>query len=101
MGCALHITDKSQLNGLFSAQLKDDGYLSLKGMNSLIRAHLPVKKRVDFKRGYRPNLRDFCHGYSGKAVVCVRGHFVYVEKGDYYSYFFNGDDEVVAVWYLE
>ena len=98
MGCALKITDRNALNALFSKELHSDGYLSLKGMNALVRSKMSVLRRTDFKRGQRPCLRDFCHSFSGKAVVCLLGHFVYVEGGDYHSFFFNGDDPVVAVW---
>lgn len=101
VGCAMKIGSEDALQALFSSKLRSDGYLSLKGMDELARANLSVTRRSDFRRGQRPCLRDFCHGYSGKAVVCLRGHFVYVEGGDYYSFYFNGDSEVVTVWYLE
>ncbi len=101
VGCALKIAEKSKLDALFSSRLHSDGYLSLKGMDELMRAFLGVTKRTTYKRGQRPCLRDFCHGYNGKAVVCLLGHFVYIEGGDYYSFFFNGGDDVVAVWKIE
>ena len=101
VGCALKTTDKAVVRGLKSEFLKSDGYLSLDGMNRLVRAHMAVIRRENFKRGERPNLRDFCHSYSGRAILCLLGHFVYVEGGNYYSFFFNGDDPVVAAWYLD
>lgn len=101
VGCALKCTDESALKALKSPLLHSDGYLSLDGMNRLARANLSVKKRLNFKRGQRPILRDFCHGFSGKAIVCVAGHYVYVEGGDYWSFFWNGDDEVISVWEIE
>ena len=103
VGCALGITRKNDLKALFSDELKADGYLSLNGMNKLIRANLNVKNRVNYKRGERPLLVEFAHG-SGKgkkAVICVLGHYIYFDGKDYYSYFFNGQDRVVSVWYLE
>lgn len=100
VGCAMGITSKRELSALTPPSLHSDGYLSLDGMNRFIRANMAVKKRVNFRRGERPCLRDFCHGFPGKAVVCVRGHFVYVEDGDYYSFFRNGNDDVISVWQL-
>ena len=98
VGCALHNTSREVLKSLTSPLLRSDGYLSLDGMNRLVRANMAVTRRRNFRRGERPCLRDFCHGFDGKAVVCVAGHFVYVEDGDYYSFLWNGDDEVIAVW---
>lgn len=98
VGCALKIASRDALRALTSPLLHGDGYLSLDGMNRLVRANMAVKRRRNFRRGERPCLRDFCHGFDGKAVVCVSGHFVYVENGNYYSFFKNGNDEVIAVW---
>lgn len=101
IGCALGLTDKAALRGLKSPFLKSDGYLSLDGMNALVRARLAVKKRQNYRRDERPVLRDWAHENIGHpAVVCVFGHFLYFDGRDYYSFFKNGDDEVVTVWYL-
>lgn len=109
VGCAMKLTDIRDVKDLFGAaltgqygpKLHEDGYLSLDGLNGLIRAYLSVKRRVSFKRGERPTLRDFTHGFGGRAVICLEGHYIYLEHGKYYSYFLNGDDKVVEVWYLE
>lgn len=101
VGCALHVTNRNALRSLVSKELHDDGYLSLAGMNRLVRANLSVVRRVDYRRGQRPTLRDFCHKYVGRAIVCVEGHFLYVEGGNYYSFFFNGSDRVVCVWFID
>lgn len=110
VGSALGITDKAIVNGIYGdamsgsygPRLKSDGYLSLNGLNGLIRAHLQVKKREDFKRGERPALRDFAHSHLGqRAVICVLGHYLYFDGRDYHSFLWNGGDPVVAVWYLE
>ena len=101
LGCALGITSKNDLKGLFSDELKADGYLSLNGMNKLIRAHIDVKKRVNYKRGERPILVEFAHSHKGqKAVICVAGHFIYFDGRDYHSFFWNGGDSVISVWYV-
>lgn len=101
IGEAMGIADRASLDALFSAQLHSDGYLSLKGMNALVRANTDVIRREDFRRGERPALRDFAHAHLGqKAVICLLGHFVYFDGRDYHSFFWNGGDPVVAVWYL-
>ena len=103
LGCAMGITSKNDLKGLKSNELKNDGYLSLNGMNKLVRANLNVKNRVNYKRGQRPMLREFAHSDSEgkKAIICVLGHYLYFDGRDYYSYFWNGKDQVVSVWFLD
>lgn len=99
VGCALNIASESALNVLKSPLLHDDGYLSLDGMNRLVRANLTVVRRINFRRGERPVLRNWAHEHQGaKAVICVAGHFVYFDGNNYHSFFWNGSDEVIAVW---
>ena len=82
--------------------LRADGYLSLSNMTKYIKENLDVAKKETFKRGERPKLRDWVHANIGKkAVVCCLGHFVYVDGRDYYSYFYNGGDDVVCTWILK
>jgi len=76
-----------------------DGYMTLRDMNRIIRENCAVRKRIDYRRGQRPKLRDL--HIDGKALVCVLGHFVYVENETYWSFFDNEDDEVVTVWILK
>ena len=84
---------------LWGVQCREDGYLTLREMNKLVREHCPVKRRVDFKRGQRPKLKDL--HLAGKAVVCVLGHYLYIEGETCWSFFRNADDEVVTVWELK
>lgn len=109
VGTAMGETDRTVVNSLlqdakngsFGARLHDDGYLSLDGLNGLIRAKLSVRKRENFKRCERPALRDFAHSHlRQKAVICVLGHYLYFDGRDYHSFLWNGGDEVVSVWYL-
>lgn len=89
-------------DGLRSPDLRSDGYLSLDGLNRLIRAHLGVKRMEYFKRVDRPALRDWAHANIGhRAVVCVLGHYIYFDGRDYHSFLWNGGDPVVKVWYLD
>lgn len=81
--------------------LKGDGYLTLDDMNRYIRANLSVRKKEYFKRGERPLLKDFLNGNTERAVVCLLGHYVYVDGEDYWSFFKNEFDPVVCVWWLK
>ena len=92
-GCALgHPPD-----GLL-ADLHADGYAPLAVANKFIRNLLPVRRRRDFKRGERPTLNRL--NFDGKAIVCVLGHYVYLDGDTYYSFFDNQEDDVVAMWEL-
>lgn len=89
-------------DALRSPDLHADGYLSLDGLNRLIRAHMRVTRRENFRRGERPALRDFAHSHLGqRAVICVLGHYLYFDGRDYHSFLWNGGDPVVSVWYLD
>lgn len=101
-GCALGYATLGEISRLVAPGLRSDGYLSLRGMDGLLRANMGVKKAVTFKRGERPVLRDFAHANEGhRAVICLLGHFVYFDGHNYYSYFKNGGDEVVKAWFLD
>ena len=102
VGCAKGITIRSEAKKLLSDELKQNGYLSLNGMNTLVRANCDVIKTEQYKRSERPELREFAHQNEGKkAVICVLGHYVYFDGHNYHSFFFNGGDQVVKVWYLK
>ena len=101
VGCALGYATHEQIAGLKSPGLHSDGYLSLDGMNDLLRANMSVKKTAYFKRGQRSSLREFAEENAGrKAVICLLGHFIYFDGENYYSFFKNDCDKVVKVWYL-
>ncbi len=76
-------------------ELKPDGYATLRVANKFIRKYLNITRRTDYKRGERPRLGDL---NVDKALVCVYGHFVYVENGCYYSFFDNVGSNVVCLW---
>lgn len=102
IGCATGKARRSDVQALCSPRLQHGGYLSLRDMNALVRANLAVTKQDTFKRGERPLLRELAKQHRGqKAIVCVVGHYVYFDGKDYWSYFWNGGDEVVSVWYIE
>ncbi len=80
--------------------LREDGYLTLDGMNRFIRQMLPVRKKAYYKRNERVRLEEFLRGNKEKCIVCVLGHYVYAENDLYWSFFENLEDQVVCVWYL-
>lgn len=83
------------------ADLTEDGYLSLAGMNRYCRAQLTVTKAESFRRGERPSLKEFLEGNKQRAIICVLGHFIYAEGKTYWSFLRNAKDPVVKVWYLK
>lgn len=101
VGCALGIADSEGLKALVSPDIHSDGYLSLKGMNALVRANLPVQRFKKFKRGDRPMLWEYILPSHRPAIVCVEGHFIYTDGSDYWSFFQNANDRVVAAWELD
>jgi len=102
VGCALGYTKEEDVANLDSDKLKYDGYLTLKGMNTLVRSCLTVKRALYYKKKERMTLKDFIKEYEGsKAVICLLGHFIYYDGKDYHSFFKNDDDLVVQVWFLK
>lgn len=78
---------------------KADGYMTLEDMNRYVRSNLHVAKRVYYKRGQRPKLCELeC---NGRAIICVLGHYIYVEDEKYYSFFDNLNDDVISIWFLK
>lgn len=80
-------------------ELREDGYATLASANRYIRKNLDIRKRIDYRRGERPKLKDL--HLNGKAIVCVLGHYLYLDGETYYSFFNNENDDVVAVWLIE
>ena len=99
VGCAVGEKDGKLIEK--SKGLKEDGYLTLDNMNRYIRSMLPIQKKEYFKRGERPLLKDFLEGNTRKAVVCLLGHYIYVEGEQYWSFFKNEMDPVVCVWWIK
>lgn len=82
-------------------ELKENGYFTLDKMNKFIRFVLPIKRKVYFKRNERMLLKDLLGSNDEKCIVCVLGHYIYVDCQDYWSFFDNENDEVVCVWYIK
>ena len=80
-------------------ELRKNGYASLNAANAWIRENFPVKRRRDYRRGKRPKLKDL--HLDGIAIVCVFGHYVFLDHEVYWSFFDSEEDEVVVVWELD
>lgn len=105
---ALKLTIPPEFKHLFSEMvvpdaftLRESGYATLNSMNKLVRANLSVRKRIDYKRGERPLLKEYIPNNQERAIICCLGHYIYQEYDTYYSFFNNDNDEVVSVWILK
>lgn len=79
--------------------MSGDGYTRLDNGNRFIRQNLSVRKAIEYRKGQRPLLKDL--HLNEKAIVCVKGHYLYLDNETYYSFFENENDEVVKVWILK
>ena len=104
--CALHYGFNKQ-EVKVSVPVNKEGYCTLATMNKTIRQYFKVSKYLYFKRKERMTLEQedkwFGAFKDSKAIVCVEGHYIFVNGTDYhyYSYFNNDNDKVVAIWFLE
>lgn len=84
---------------------ESDGYCSLANMKKAVKSLFPKSKFIYFKGNERDTLDEvqgFYGGFSNRqAIVCVLGHYIFLNGHDYYSYFFNNEDKVVAIWFID
>ena len=80
--------------------IRPDGYLPLDAEDKYIRGFVQVDRKKYYKRGERPLLKDFLATNDKVCAVCVYGHFIFVAKNTYWSFFDNDNDEIVQIWYL-
>ena len=100
-GCAYEQYHHKPFNEPLPSNLGEDGWSTLDNTNRYIRQYLPIRKKEYFKRGQRPILKDFLSSNTEKCLVCVYGHFIYVDANDYYSFFDNEYDPIVCIWYIK
>ena len=102
IGCAYENVFDKNLSHTIEVRLKNtEGYATLEEANKSIRANLPIAKRIYYRRAERISLSDFFKNNKEKCIVCVLGHYIFVDGKDYYSYCDNEDDVVVCVWYID
>lgn len=99
-GCAYEDMTGAKFKAPLPENLGADGWATMKQLNAYVREHLPVKRKVYYKRSERFKLREFLETNTESTVVCVLGHFIYVKGHDYWSFFSNLNDDVVCIWYL-
>ena len=100
-GCAYEEMNGERFRAALPEGLEETGYATMDILNGYIRKHLPVAKKVYYKRSERFKLRDFLKTNDKRAVVCVYGHLIYAKNGDYWSFFKNMNDDVVCIWFLK
>ena len=83
-------------------QTRPDGYLALAKMNHYINMFFHVKSAKQYSKQERFSLAEFLlKGNDKKCIICLLGHYIYVDGKDYYSFFENSNDKVVKIWYVE
>ena len=80
---------------------RPDGYLALSKMNNYINMFFKVKKAQQYGKDKRFSLNEFLKTNDKKCVVCLLGHYIYVDGKNYFSFFDNEKDKVVKIWYVE
>lgn len=103
IGCAME-----KLQGKFSydkiktfseAASANGNYATLKSVGEQVRKFFNVKRYTYYPKADRKRLRELCLQKGGiRGIVCVYGHFIFCDNYDYYSFFNNDYDYVVAVW---
>jgi len=80
---------------------RPDGYLALSKMNNYINMFFKVKKAQQYGSTKRFSLDEFLKTNDKKCMVCLEGHYIYVDGKNYFSFFNNEKDKVVKIWYVE
>jgi len=100
-GCAYEDLYKKPFGVPLPSGYHKDGYLSLDNMNKFFRQHLPVKRKLYYNQKNRILLSELLAQNKTPMIICVKGHCLYANKGNYISFFNNDTDPVVCIWYLE
>ena len=80
---------------------RPDGYLALAKMNTYINMFFKVKKAQQYGSAKRFTLNEFLQTNDKKAILCLLGHYIYVDGKNYFSFFNNLHDKIVKIWYVE
>ena len=99
LGLALMKSGATSLEKL-GVTVDEYGYCQLRNMGDAIKIHFKVKAYRYYQTNNRKKLTEYIT-FPGKYIVCVKGHYIYVEDSNYYSFFDNLDDYVVAYWALD
>lgn len=80
---------------------RSDGCLALSKMDMYVKLLFRVRKAIQYTKEKRFTLKEFLQHNMIKCIVCVEGHYVYVDGKNYYSFFDNLEDKIVKIWYVE
>lgn len=80
---------------------RPDGYLALAKMNNYINMFFKVKKAQQYGSAKSFTLKEFLQTNDKKAILCLLGHYIYVDGKNYFSFFNNLYDKIVKIWYVE
>ena len=101
IGCASETLrgsfDYDKIRAFSEIASRNDNYATLRSVTEQVRRFFQVKKYTYYTRAERKTLKEF-RGIT--AIVCCYGHFVFLNSNEYYSYYDNANDKVVAVWEL-
>lgn len=108
IGCASEMLrgtfDYDKIRAFSEQASANDNYATLRSVNEQVRKFFNVKKYTYYIREQRKTLNQLAGLQNWKngfnAIVCILGHFIFVNNDSYYSYFNNDNDKVVAVWEL-
>lgn len=99
LGLALKLVNRYPNNDL-GVKVDEKGYCQLGNMDIAIKQHFNVVHYQYIRKEKRKKLGEYIT-FPGIYIVCVKGHYILIHDKDYYSFFNNLDDEVVAYWKLE
>lgn len=88
---------------IVNVNTNNEGYATLKNADRVIRQNCMVKKYTYLPKEKRiPLWRAFQGKQAGRFIICVLGHFLYADFSlqEYWSFFDNSNDMIVAVWEL-
>ena len=100
-GCAYESITSKKFDAPLPEGLRETGWATLDILNRYVRQHLPIKRKIYYRRSERFKLRNFLEQNKERAVVCVYGHAIYVDGENYWSFFKNLDDDIVCIWYIK
>ena len=80
---------------------RPDGYLALSKMNMYINLLFHVKKAKQYGSSKRFALKEFIQSNDKQCIVCVLGHYIFVDGKNYFSFFNNDYSKVVKIWELD
>ena len=109
IGCASELLrgsfDYGKIKAFSEIASANDNYATLRSVNEQVRKFFNVKKYTYYTRAERKTLKELAilHNWKDgfKAIVCCYGHYIFVCNDNYYSFFENENDKVVAVWELK